>query len=250
MSIRYVRARNASAMTLDGTRTYIIGKSRVVIIDPGPADQKHLIACYKQIGAAPVSAVMLTHTHPDHAAGAELFAENFDAPVLAYDYDNLSDGDVVKTDAGDVLGIQTPGHTRDSFSFWLESERALFVGDLMMGGMETSLVAHPEGDLNRYMQSLRKLEGYEAEVLYPAHGTPFDDPRAAIEKYTRHREQRVEQVLRAIDGGAATADAIIEHVYGSGLDPALREYVAGAVDAYIEYLRETRRLPASFTAQP
>lgn len=250
MSIRYVRARNASAMTMDGTRTYIVGKARVVIIDPGPADQKHLIACYKLIGAAPVSAVLLTHTHPDHAAGAELFAENFDAPVLAFEYDNLSDGDAVKTDAGDVVAVQTPGHTRDSFSFWLAAEHAMFVGDLLMGGMETSLVAHPEGDLRRYMASLEKVRGFKPEVLYPTHGIPFDDPQDAISRYVAHREERVNQVLRAIDNGAHTPDAIIDHVYGASLDPSLREHVVGAVDAYIEFLRESRRLPESFTVEP
>jgi glyoxylase-like metal-dependent hydrolase (beta-lactamase superfamily II) len=249
-TVRIVKARNASAMTLDGTRTYVVGKAHVAIIDPGPADQKHLIAVYKHVGAAPVSAILLTHTHPDHAAGAELFAHNFDAPVLAFDYDNLSDRDVIKTDAGNLVALQTPGHTRDSFTFWFETERAMFVGDMMMGGMDTALVAHPEGDLQRYINSLNRIGDYDPEVLYPAHGVPFDDPRVAIERYILHRQERIEQVLRAIESGATTADAIIEKVYGPELDAALREYVTGAIGAYVEYLRVTRRLPESFAETP
>ena len=64
MNIRSVTAANPSAMTLDGTRTHILGNKRVLIIDHGPKDKKHLKAVFGVVGATPVNAILLTHTHP------------------------------------------------------------------------------------------------------------------------------------------------------------------------------------------
>ena len=87
---RCVLAPNPSPMTLDGTNTWVIaepGSTAVLVVDPGPSDEGHLrrvlsVAC---AGDRRVAQIVLTHGHPDHAAGAARFAELSGAPVGALD---------------------------------------------------------------------------------------------------------------------------------------------------------------------
>lgn len=240
--MKTIVAANASPMTLDGTQTYIIGRERVAIIDPGPRLNEHLHAVADAVGGGVPVSVLLTHSHPDHAEGAAALAERLHAVLRSASMRTLHDGDVIHTDAGDLAAIATPGHTPDHFSFWWEAQRAIFCGDLLMGGMATALVARPEGDLSHYLESLRLLKALQARTIYPAHGPAFDDPAEAIDRYVAHREERIAQVVEGLKDGPLSADALLEQVYGSELDPRLRHYAETAVEAYLAYLRDQGRV--------
>jgi glyoxylase-like metal-dependent hydrolase (beta-lactamase superfamily II) len=225
-------------MTLDGTRTYLVGHKRVAVIDPGPHLSSHEDAVADAVGDGVPVCILLTHSHPDHSEGAERLAARLKTQVRSGANRRLQDRDSIGTDAGDVLALATPGHTPDHFSFWWEAERAVFCGDLMMGGMDTALVARPEGDLRHYLHSLRQLAELQPSVIYPAHGAPFDDPPRAIDTYVRHREDRIAQVIEGLQDGPLDADALLDQVYGSSLDPRMRHYAETAVEAYLAYLRD------------
>lgn len=235
--IRTVLAPNPSPLTLEGTRTYLVGTRRVVVIDPGPADPGHLDAVAGEISDGVVVSILLTHDHPDHAAGAAPLAEKVDAPIHAVAEGTLAPGDVFDTDAGAIVAVPTPGHTRDHVAFHYPAGRAVFCGDLMTGGMETALVAPPEGDLGDYLDSLERIRALRPRVIHPAHGPDFTDPDAAIDAYVRHRRERLDRVRAAMAGGAATLDEIVDAVYGTALDPRLRRAAEGAALAYVEYLQ-------------
>src|SRR6266496_3902035 len=83
-------APNPSPMTLDGTNTWLIaepGSASVVVVDPGPREERHLHRVHAEAvaGDRRVAAILLTHGHPDHSAGAARFAELAGAPVRAAD---------------------------------------------------------------------------------------------------------------------------------------------------------------------
>ncbi|HEV3068832.1 MAG TPA: MBL fold metallo-hydrolase, partial [Streptosporangiaceae bacterium] len=87
---RCVLAPNPSPMTLDGTNTWVVaepGSSRAVVVDPGPDHEGHLHRVRDQVAAAgqQVAQILLTHSHPDHSAGAAAFAALTGAPVRAAD---------------------------------------------------------------------------------------------------------------------------------------------------------------------
>jgi glyoxylase-like metal-dependent hydrolase (beta-lactamase superfamily II) len=237
--LRAVLAPNASALTLQGTRTYLVGRERVVVIDPGSDDPTHLAAIGRELGAARATAIVVTHGHPDHEAGADSLAEHYGAPVRTARRGTLRDGDLLDTDAGTLAAVATPGHTPDHFALHWPDAGEVFCGDLMMGGQETALVAAPEGRLAAYLASLERIRGLRPEVIHPAHGPSFEQPDEAVETYLAHRRHRLDQVLSAVRHGAGGYDELLHSVYGQDLDPALERAAMGALKAYLEYLQAT-----------
>ena len=218
-------------MTLDGTRTYIVGRVQTAIIDPGPNLPAHIDAVVAAIGNRVTASVLITHSHPDHDEGADAVAARLNAEVL-----RPGDGETIETDAGDLTALATPGHTPDHLCFLHDAEHAIFCGDLMMGGLDTALVAAPEGNLHDYLASLHRLRALDPRIIYPAHGPAITDPLGAIDRYLHHREQRIAQAENALKAGPRSADDLVDIIYGAALDDRLRYYAASAVEAYLEYL--------------
>jgi glyoxylase-like metal-dependent hydrolase (beta-lactamase superfamily II) len=244
---RSILAPNASPMTMAGTVTYLVGQLDVAVIDPGSAAESHLAAIGHAVRDARSVTILLTHDHPDHSTGALDLARRLDADVRALGDRSIRDGDVVPTDHGDLAALATPGHCPDHAAFHWPVASAIFCGDLMMGGLDTAVVAAPEGNIGAYLNSLERLRRLAPETIYPSHGPPFTDPAGAIDRYVRHREEREEQVLAAVSSGARTPADIADHVYGDSLDPRLRGFALGAIQAYLYHLHETGRLPDGVT---
>ena len=169
-------------MTLDGTRTYLVGTTRVAVIDPGPLLAAHVSAVAEAVGEGATACILITHTHPDHDEAAAEMAARLRARIVS-----AKDGAVIDTDAGELVALTTPGHTPDHMSFFLEAQRAVFCGDLMTGGMDTALVAPPEGNLREYLHSLERIRAIGPRIIYPAHGPAFEEPQLTIDRYVHHR---------------------------------------------------------------
>jgi glyoxylase-like metal-dependent hydrolase (beta-lactamase superfamily II) len=240
-----VLAPNPSPMTLDGTNTWIVrSHDDLVVIDPGPGAPSHLAAIESEAAGSRVTRILLTHGHPDHAEGAVELAHRVGAPVLALDPahrlgdEGLHGGDVVEVGDVTLAVVATPGHTHDSLSFHLAIDGALITGDTVLGRGST-VIAHPEGRLGDYLESLERLralaESSSASLVLPGHGPALLDPVGAVSAYLAHRQERLDQVRAALDSGARTADDVVEAVYADVprlLWPAARLSVL----AQLEYL--------------
>ncbi|MGH3345588.1 MAG: MBL fold metallo-hydrolase [Nocardioides sp.] len=250
-----VLAPNASPMTLDGTNTWVLrdpDTGRSLVIDPGPPVEQHLDAVAEAAGD--VQAVLLTHHHLDHSEAARDFAERVGCGVRALDPayrlgdEGLGEGDVVAVGEVEVHVLATPGHTADSLSFVLPAQRAVLTGDTVLG-RGTTVVAHPDGQLGAYLDSLDRLhalaEAHEVDVVWPGHGPVIDDAVAALDHYIAHRAERLEQVEAAVAqlraGGVGDATRlprqVVEIVYAD-VDPVLWGAAELSVRAQLDYLRE------------
>jgi glyoxylase-like metal-dependent hydrolase (beta-lactamase superfamily II) len=241
-------AANPSPMTLEGTNTWLLrapGEPRCVVVDPGPDDAGHLGAV---AAAGPVAAILLTHGHPDHSAGARRLHELTGAAVRAldpahrYGAEGLGDGEVVAAAGVEVRVLGTPGHTADSLCFVVsgpDGGTAVLTGDTVLG-RGTTVVAHPDGRLADYLDSLRRLRDLGALAVLPGHGPELTDLAAVADAYLAHREQRLDQVRAALAelGPDATARAVVERVYAD-VDPVLWWAAELSVRAQLDYLRET-----------
>jgi glyoxylase-like metal-dependent hydrolase (beta-lactamase superfamily II) len=234
-------ARNPSPMTLEGTNTWLLraeDSESCVVVDPGPDDPAHLDAI---AAAGPVSTILLTHGHPDHADGAGALRERTAAPVRALDPvhqlggEGLVEGDVVAASGVEVRVLATPGHTSDSLCFAVGD--AVLTGDTVLG-RGTTVVAHPDGRLADYLDSLRRLRDLGHRTVLPGHGPELPDLAAAAEFYLRHREDRLAQVRAALAelGPDATPAEVVPVVYAE-VDRALWPAAEWSVAAQLDYLR-------------
>ncbi len=209
-------------MTLDGTNTWVLlepGATDAVVVDPGPLLEHHLRAVLAQVDAlgARVALTVLTHRHPDHAEAAPRFAELTGSPVRAVGtgHDDLGDGDLLGVGGLELRVVSTPGHTSDSVSFALPADHALLTGDTVLG-RGTTVVAHPDGELAAYLDSLERIAhltgGGTVTSILPGHGPVVPDAAAMVAFYRTHRSERLEQVRQALADGAAAEDDPVEGV--------------------------------------
>lgn len=238
-----VLAPNPGPMTLDGTNTWVLrdpSSPSCVVVDPGPLHEQHLRAV---AGCGPVEVVLLTHGHADHSEGARRFAELTGAPVRALDPahrlgdEGLTEGEVVAAAGLELRVLATPGHTSDSLSFvlrWAGADTAVLTGDTVLG-RGTTVVAHPDGVLADYLDSLRRLRELGDVTVLPGHGPELASAGTAAEQYLAHREARLGQVRAAVEAGAATAEQVVEAVYAD-VDRALWPAATLSVRAQLAYL--------------
>lgn len=237
MGVRILKAPNEGPFTLDGTRTYLIGRSRVAVIDPGPASPTHVDRIAGALDGAEAVTVLLTHGHGDHAGGAPDLAERLGVETWGPGGTRaLDDGASFPTDAGELRAVATPGHAEEHYSFFLPALGAAFVGDLILGEGDTTWVGEYPAGVGDYLDSLDRVEGLGAAVLYPGHGPPLEDPTEAIGRFRAHRSTRIEQVRAfLVSRPSASVEEVLAVVYADipgGLGRPARQ----SVEAILHYL--------------
>jgi len=224
--VSVILAPNPSLMTGAGTNTYLVaGADGCVVIDPGPEIESHLVAVADAARAqGGARALLVTHGHPDHVEGAARLRELTGAPVVAWSREGSPSADeTLADDATFSLGdrrlraLRSPGHRYDHLCFLLEGEGTIFAGDLVAGA-GTVVIAPPEGDLDDYLTSLRRLltlEPHDLRQLAPGHGPTREDSRALLEGYIAHREQRERQLIAALgdDDEALLVPELVGRIY-------------------------------------
>ena len=244
-------APNPSWMTLDGTNSWLLaepGADRAILVDPGPDDPDHLnrlVSAAAVIGAR-ITVILLTHGHDDHSAGAKSLHELTGAPVRALDPrhrlgdEGLAAGDVVTVGDLEVSVLGTPGHTRDSLTFLLPADRALLTGDTVLGRGSAG-IAHPDGHLGSYLESLRRLSDVAGTAgagwVLPGHGPASPEPATLLADYLEHRQERLALVAAAMAAGTTGLDELLPVVYPE-VPEALRWAARLSLAAQVEFLTD------------
>ncbi len=221
-------APNPGPMTLEGTNTYLYGADPCVVIDTGSDDEGHLeaigIAAAERGG---VGLVLLTHSHGDHAAGADRLG-----------------AEVVLPRGGEAHGglrvLATPGHAADHVCF-LSEDGVCFSGDLVLG-LGSTIVPPGDGSLAAFMASLCLLQAEEIELIAPGHGPWVTDPAAKLAEYVEHREMRERRLLAALERGERSRAALLAEAWDD-VPLELLPMAAMAMEAHLEKLEEEGRLP-------
>lgn len=235
--------RNPGPMTLDGTNTWLLRApeaDEMVVVDPGQSDDVHSA---QLIDAAPnIALVLVTHGHFDHSQLGAQVHERTGAPVRAADPTfchggtPLADGEVIEVAGLRLEVMTTPGHTADSVSLVVGDADAVLTGDTILG-RGTTVVAHPDGVLGAYLDSLRRLHDLGDATVLTGHGPELPSVAQVAEFYLAHREERLDQVRAALAelGADATARQIVEHVY-TDVDPVVWPAAELSVQAQLAYL--------------
>lgn len=263
-AITIVRAPNPSAMTLQGTNSYLIdvGGAELVCIDPGPAIPRHIDALLAQADSAKarIGLILITHGHPDHAPGASLLAEKTGAEVAVHPKSDVPHTQTVRDEQSfefantTIVALDAPGHTFEHLVFYDTHERALFTGDVVLGE-GTVVIAPPAGAMRPYQATLHRLrdEFAQATRIFGGHGPVVNDPCAKLDEYIAHRQMRERELLETLARGPQTIPQLVTHIYRN-VAPLLWPAAARQLLAYLIALESEGRvhssaLPRALTAQ-
>jgi endoribonuclease LACTB2 len=244
---------NPGMMTGPGTNTYLVGRRDPILIDTGagvadyvPLLERHLA----ERGFTRPSRVILTHRHRDHMGGVGHLRTRFRglsvAKMIHKDgglpepIEDLREGERVAGEGVTLIPVYTPGHASDHLCYYLVEEKALFSGDVILGG-STTVIPSDDGDLLEYLDSLRRLAQLDVRRIYPAHGPVIEDAPAKIREYIDHRMMRERQILEALGDGLATIPAMVARIYAD-VPKALHPMAAMSVESHLKKLRKERRV--------
>jgi glyoxylase-like metal-dependent hydrolase (beta-lactamase superfamily II) len=258
--IRRVLCDNPGPFTFTGTVSYIVGRGKVAIVDPGPDSEAHVEALLDAVRGETVTHIFVTHTHRDHSSntarikavtGASVYAEGphrasrprFESekhnPESSADHDfnpdvRLGDGEVVAGDGWALEAVTTPGHTANHMAFAWKERGILFAGDHVMG-WSTTIVAPPDGSMVDYMASLAKLSRRGEQIYLSGHGPEIRDGPRFARYLVRHRRAREASILHRLAKGEADIPTLVRAIY-IGLDPRLSGAAGYSVLAHLEDL--------------
>lgn len=244
------------------TNAFLLGHRQAVLIDPATPFADEIERLRGALAAArgrgrEIGAIWLTHHHPDHIGAVEILRRELDVPVCAHPLSaeplarlgiridrELHDGDRVVL-AGDpdlpVRVYHTPGHTRGHLCFYEENTGSLIAGDLI-SALSTIVIDPPEGDMDAYLDSLRRMAELAPRTLFPAHGPAVLAAVAKLEEFRRHRLDREAQVLAAWQGGKRHAAEMVADIYPE-VPAAIHPIAARQVQAHLDRLEKLGSLP-------
>lgn len=259
--VRRLVCPNPGPFTYTGTCTYVVGRGRVAVIDPGPESPEHLAALTRALAGETVERIVVTHTHRDHSPGARALKAATGAPIwgcgphrasrppaegearldMGGDADHrpdreMADGDVLEGADWSLRALATPGHTANHLAFACPEADALFSGDHVMA-WSTTVVAPPDGAMRDYMASLDRLRDRPESLFLPGHGGPVREPARFVRALANHRRQREAAILARVAAGDLSIPAMVEAIY-QGIQPALKGAAALSVLAHLEDLAE------------
>jgi len=247
-------APNPGPMTGTGTNSFIVGDDTgCIVIDPGVTDADHLDALLTAsyvLGG--MTAVVVTHGHPDHVSGALELATIAEVPLLAYDNTQsgvptatklVADGDAITAGQQSLQILTTPGHRFDHICLWHAATGILFAGDLVAGSGSVVIIP-PEGDMRDYLESLARVQTLPLQRIWPGHGEAIDQPHELLTHYIQHRLDREAQVLAALTATPQTVKQLVPTVYAD-TPPAMYDWAGLSLLAHLLKLEHEGRATRS-----
>ena len=149
---------------------------QAIIVDPGSAQPVLAFLASKQLQ---LSAVFITHHHPDHTGGVNQLKAKFDCSVYGYQHAKFKhiDQTFIDGDRFSLLGTsftvyEVPGHTLDHIAFYSASDDThskpwLFCGDTLFSGGCGRLFEGSAEQMQASLNTLSKLP--ETSEIYCAH---------------------------------------------------------------------------------
>jgi glyoxylase-like metal-dependent hydrolase (beta-lactamase superfamily II) len=155
---------------------------------------------------------------------------------------SLCGGGEVSGPGWSIEAIPTPGHTSNHICYALKEENCLFSGDHIMG-WSTTVITPPDGDMTDYLKSLELIRARGFATIWPTHGPPIRAVTPFIDAYIEHRQERVDQILKALAAGPARIADLVPRLYAD-VDARLWPAAARSMLAAMIHLAREGRIIA------
>ncbi len=243
------------------TNAFLLGNRQTVLVDPATPYEDEIERLRDALAAArdrgmEITAIWLTHHHPDHIGAVEILRRELGVPVCAHPLSveplarfgigvdrELHDGERVVL-AGEpdfpIRVYHTPGHTRGHLCFHEENTGSLISGDLI-SALSTIVIDPPEGDMESYLGSLQRMAELGPKTLFPSHGPAVLAAVEKLEEFRRHRLEREAQVLAAWRAGKRRPEEMVGDIYPD-VPPGVHAVAARQVQAHLDRLGNLGRL--------
>ena len=221
---------------------FVVTEQGVVVVDAlgSPSLGWALRQAIRGVTDQPVTHVVLTHYHADHAYGVQVFKDEGArvlAPAGALDYldselavERLQErqnslfpwvdertrlvrpDQLVETESTlDFGGIRLDliylgsAHSEGDVAVLVEPDRVLFSGDIIFEG-RTPFVGN--ADTRQWLEALKRMEAMQLEALIPGHGAAAADPNRMVGVTRRYIE-----FLRTVMGAAVDELVSFDEAY-------------------------------------
>jgi glyoxylase-like metal-dependent hydrolase (beta-lactamase superfamily II)/8-oxo-dGTP pyrophosphatase MutT (NUDIX family) len=229
------------------TNSFIIGDDDQVkyLIDPSPRDEEELEKFLKSVNKVGFDRIFITHHHPDHYEFSRDIALRYKVPMemsqftytiigLKYfegiEINLRKEGDVITKSLGhDVRVYEVPGHDEGQLALAPDNMSWFLAGDLIQT-IGTVVIGGPEGDMQKYFHSLKRVIELNPKNIIPSHGIIIGGTNKIVQTL-QHRQEREDQIIELLKMGR-TVNEILEVLY-VGLKPELLPYALKTIEAHI-----------------
>jgi len=239
-----------------GNSGFIIGDAAVAVIDPGGsvAAGERLKRAIRNVTDLPVRFLILTHFHPDHVAGASVFAEA--STVVAHEnygramtqraqfyldrFPDIIPGSVEQVfllpdllvPVGETATLNIGGrqltveahptaHTDNDLTIHDEQTNTLWASDLVFAQRLPSL----DGSLSGWLDVLSELDGRQYDLTIPGHGEP-GEWEALVQPHRQYLVNLRDTVRKMLLEGIPLSDVLKAHDAGRHDDSHWQLYAA------------------------
>jgi glyoxylase-like metal-dependent hydrolase (beta-lactamase superfamily II) len=159
----------------------------------------------------------------------------------------LKDGDALDLAGRRVRVVWTPGHTPGHICLHDEDHDLLLTGDHLLPRITPNISLAPGGQgspLSSYLDSLRRVRGYDTAEALPAHEYRFRGIASRADAIAAHHHARAEEIVAVIgSSNGPTIWQIAERLTWSRgwaqVTGLMRRAALGETAAHIAYLQET-----------
>jgi len=224
-----------------GNAGFIVGERAVAVIDSGgsPAFGRLLKQTVESLTDLPIEYLVLTHFHPDHAAGstafpdvqhvvahenhaqamtqrAQFYLDRFDAllpgtvqDVFRLPTEHIAAGKTLQIDLGErILSIEAfpLSHTDNDLAVHDQKTNTLWASDLVFAERTPSL----DGSLTGWLSVLAILDERGYELTIPGHGAPGEWSEL-VAPQRNYLLQLRDQVRELLDRGMPLSEVLARH---------------------------------------
>ncbi|WP_068677530.1 MBL fold metallo-hydrolase [Oceanobacillus sp. Castelsardo] len=236
------------------TNSYLIGNEKEsILVDAGydtEVTRKLLEWEIKKHRLATPKRIVLTHAHPDHAAGVRMLI-HWIPTIICHEKEKeevlsaispweeitlIEDGDSINVDGEEIVAMHAPGHTLGHLSLYIPSQQILIAGDNIVAE-GTTWIGAPGGDMKDYFQTLRRLRNLKIKKIGPGHGNWVHQPYEHIDFVIQRRLQREQQILTLLEKHQqVTSKELTEMIYQDRIHPSIFPVAQKTIEAHLDKL--------------